>query len=169
MNQAQNNPIRAQRMRTRRTLVGCCAWLLPASVWAAWPHRPGVFQSPPVGVRTQVTRNEPRPAVLNAGAFDAQLWVFEIAPPLPMAKAPPPPPLRLQLVGIIGDQDEAGRKCFRAALYDPDVDELLIVSEGQHVGARRVAAVSALAIQLSSSDEQVQTLALQSGRSEGSR
>ena len=42
--------------------------------------------------------------------------------------APPPKPLRLQLIGITDD----GRQ-LRAALYDPDTDRLFIVGTGDHV------------------------------------
>ena len=72
--------------------------------------------------------------LFDQSAFVVRLW--NPPPPPPEARnalvagrtAPPPKPLRLQLIGIIDD----GRQ-LRAALYDAEADRLLIVVTGDRV------------------------------------
>jgi hypothetical protein len=75
---------------------------------------------------------------LDLAAFRAPLWVAQPPPPPPPAPAPAPPPLRLQLVAIV--QEHA---VYKAALYDPDQDRLLIVGTGESVAGRMVEQVAA--------------------------
>ena len=50
-----------------------------------------------------------------------------------MRTPPAPPPVRLQLLAIIREED-----LFRAAVYDPDSDRILVVAAGQRVGTQLV-------------------------------
>lgn len=114
-------------------------WLLGAALVtlsAAWAWRPleqpdqsGFFidlHAPPT------TPIDDEDHLFDQGAFVVRLW----NPPPPEARdalvagrtAPPPKPLRLQLIGIIDD----GRQ-LRAALYDPEADRLRIVGDGDKV------------------------------------
>ena len=116
-------------------------WLLGAALVtlsAAWAWRPleqpepnGFFidlHAPPT---TPIDDEDHR---FDQSAFAVRLW--NPPPPPPEARnalvagqtAPPPKPLRLQLIGIIDD----GRQ-LRAALYDPETDRLLIVATGDRV------------------------------------
>ena len=84
---------------------------------------------------------------IDQSAFVVRLWN---PPPPPEARnalvagrtAPPPKPLRLQLIGIIDD----GRQ-LRAALYDPETDRLLIVATGDRV-KRHTITITADAVEL---------------------
>ena len=58
----------------------------------------------------------------------------------------PPAPLRLQLVGIVGD---ASGGALRAVLYNQETDELVVVEAGEKVGVRTVVKVEAAGVTLS--------------------
>ena len=114
-------------------------WVLGAALVtlsAAWAWRPleqpeprGLFIDLHSPTTTPIDDEDHR---FYQGAFVVRLW----NPPPPEARnrrlaeqtAPPPKPLRLQLIGIIDD----GRQ-LRAALYDPETDRLLIVATGDQV------------------------------------
>ena len=115
-------------------------WLLGAALItlsAAWAWRP-LEQPEPPGLSIDLyapptTPIEDEDHLFDQSAFAVRLWN---PPPPPEARnalvagqtAPPPKPLRLQLIGIIDD----GRQ-LRAALYDPEADRLLIVGDGDRV------------------------------------
>lgn len=118
-------------------LAGALAAALCA-VWALWPlpavhvDTPRIEAGPPAPEPTRTV--EP----LDTAAFRTPLWVAQPPPPPPPAPAPPPPPLRLQLVAIVREGD-----VYKAALYDPDQDRLLVVGAGERIGSRLVEEVSA--------------------------
>lgn len=136
------NPIRSavpfKRRVTWTWLVGG-AFCVGAGVWAAWspapPAQTGVMpavQSTVSGKPSEQAPIEPAPSI-DSKLLAIKLWN---APP------PPPPaasekdavasakPLRLQLIGIIDDED--GMR--RAAIYDVDSDRLYIVAGGERLG-----------------------------------
>lgn len=129
-----NDPIRRLTRSLRLTwLVGCTIIALCA-LWAWQPHEPNEHSEIPRDLHPATTpRIEDEQERIDQSAFIARLWN---PPPPPEARdrrlaeqtAPPPKPLRLQLIGITDD----GRQ-LRAALYDPDADRLLIVVSGDHV------------------------------------
>lgn len=141
------DPIRLWKRRNRVSLiVGVVA--VSASVgWAAWPHAQHEQSIPPIKPRQPVDDQSIEPQInIDPRVFAVKLWN---PPPLPeapiVAQAPPPPkPLNVQLIGII---EEAG--IYKAALYDADADELLIVADGQKVKNHTVKIVSSQAIELS--------------------
>ena len=121
--------------------------------WAFWPTQPATFESPDVSAPESLAPPTELP-VLEASAFHAPLWVAQAPPPLPPAAAPPPPPLRLQLIAIVHENGQ-----YRAALYDPDSDELKVVSSGDKLGTRIVAGVAKDSVTISEG-KLIRTLAL---------
>ena len=69
---------------------------------------------------------------LDITAFTANLWnpppVKKTSTALIKRELPRAKPLKLQLIGIIGDGNT-----LKAAIYDPDSDQLLIVASGQSI------------------------------------
>lgn len=122
-------------------LCGACAG--GALVYALAPlNRPAVdapaLDAPSPGVVP------PRVAALDVDAFRAPIWVADPPPPPPPPPTAPstsPPPLRLQLLAIVRDAGDP--PVYRATLYDPDTDRLLVVAAGDKVGARTVERVDA--------------------------
>jgi hypothetical protein len=109
--------------------------------WAVAPVRgPGVAHHdvPPLPEAAPI-----QVAVLDTAAFRAPLWVSPPAPPPAPAPPPPPPPLRLQLLAVVL---EGG--AYRAVLYDPDTDRVLVASEGQTVSGRTLERVSARGVRV---------------------
>jgi hypothetical protein len=68
-------------------------------------------------------------ASLDVAAFRAPLWVAPPAPVAPPPPAAPPPPLKLQLLAVVHEGE-----VFKAMLYDPDSDKILVVAEGEALG-----------------------------------
>ncbi len=85
--------------------------------------------------------------VINARVFAARLWNPVPAPSAPAPAneevASKPPPLRLELVGIINDGGT-----LRAALYDADTDRLHIVSDSDQIGRLTVTVVAESHVEL---------------------
>jgi hypothetical protein len=127
--------VRAARIVIPAVLVGL-------AIWAFAPLRPPAMTGPDAPVRgadaAPVTL-----AALNTAAFRAPLWVVPPAPPPPPQPVAPPPPLKLQLLAII---HEGG--LYRAMLYDPDSDKILVGSEGQALGMRTLERVTATGVQI---------------------
>ncbi len=116
-------------------VAGCAWWALcpladlaPVKVELARPKAPDVVGDDGFDV-------------IDARAFAARLWNPVPAPsasvPAELEAASKPPPLRLELVGIINDGGT-----LRAALYDADTDRLHIVSNGDHIGRLTVTLVA---------------------------
>ncbi|MEE9128649.1 MAG: hypothetical protein V3T84_01420 [Phycisphaerales bacterium] len=113
-------------------------WLFGAALVtlsAAWAWRP-LEQPKPRGFFIDLHPPPTTPIDDQDHRFDQGAFVVRLWNPPPEARnalvagrtAPPPKPLRLQLIGIIDD----GRQ-LRAALYDPETDRLLILGDGDHV------------------------------------
>ena len=127
-----NDPIRRLTRSLRLTWFFGCAIIALCALWAWQPHKPNERGEIPLDLHPAITPLiEDEQERIDQGAFIAHLWN---PPPdardrrLAVQTAPPPKPLRLQLIGITDD----GRQ-LRAALYDPETDRLLIVGTGDHV------------------------------------
>jgi phosphomannomutase len=77
------------------------------------------------------------------------------APPLP------PPPLRWQLLAIL--REDTG---YRALVYDPDADRLIVLKEGDESGPQRVERVTATTLNVRGGAG-VRTLALREAAAGG--
>lgn len=129
--------------------VGACA------VWAFWPL--GTVQVPVPKVATgSATTPGPSRVALDVSAFSAPLWVAPEPPPSTRAASPPPPPppLRWQLLAIV--REDSGYKAF---LFDPDTDKVLVLTEGDQSGSRRIAKVTPTSVDVRDAAG-VRTLAL---------
>lgn len=118
------------------SLAACAAWAL-RPLGPARADTPEIVAMPPGDLPGSAR------LALDVTAFSTPLW---IAPPPPPASpstaaalpppAPPPPPLRWQLLAIVRHEG-----AYRAFIYDPDADKLLVLGEGDQSGARRVTSV----------------------------
>lgn len=140
-----------------RWLKASCTVLIGTLVvWVWWPLGSASVTPPEI---TAAARPVPTPlvAALDVDAFRAPVWV---APPPVSAAAPPPPPpppLKLQLLAIMREGT-----AYKAALYDPDSDRLLVVGSGDRVSGQTVDGVAADRVSLR--DERgVRTLSLREG------
>lgn len=99
-----------------------------------------------------------RIAALDQRAFHAPIWVAPLAPVMVEQPRPPPPtpPLRLQLLAVIGSEGD-----YSAVLYDPETDRLIIAREGEQIAhGRTVEEITSSGIRLGG---QGGTLALREG------
>lgn len=106
---------------------------LACAAFAAWPLEPTHLT--PTAI-TQPETAKRQVASLDLAAFRIPLWVAEPAPPAPsapLAPAAPPPPLKLRLLAIIHEGE-----IYKAAVYDPDSDKILVVAAGEKIGIRNV-------------------------------
>lgn len=135
------SPLRRGKSLTGLAIAMCAAWAL----WPLGSTAPDVPDGP--SAPSPVSPGETRLA-LDASAFRAPLWIAPPPPPAPPVKveAPPPPPLKLQLLAIMGS---AGN--YRAMLYDPDADRVLVRKAGEVAGDIKVERVEAKEVELSNS------------------
>lgn len=152
MNTSATNPAvtvdpLARPRRVLRAWAAGSAVCVPLAVWACWSAAVTRVDAqstarPTNGRSSAGAPGAQRPA-LELAAFDAPIWTFDPPPPAPVA---PPAPLRLQLVGIVGD---ASGGALRAVLYNQETDELVVVEAGEKVGVRTVVKVEAAGVTLS--------------------
>ncbi len=119
------------RSRTRTRKAALIAVLFACAGFAAWPFEPAPVV-PPVIAQPETTKSQK--AALDLAAFRVPMWVADPAPPAPVvanAPAPRPPPLKLQLLAIIHEGE-----IYKAAVYDPDSDRILVVADGEKSGPR---------------------------------
>ena len=138
----------------RTTSVILAAALAGAAWWALVP-----IAAPKSAAEAPLARADHEAAAvaaLDTEAFRAPLWVAPPAPPAAPAQAAAAPPLKLQLLAVV--QEEG---VYKAMLYDPDTDKLLVVGEGEQVGGRRVEKVTAAGVQIRDGGA-LRTLALRS-------
>lgn len=160
--QSPDDPlVRAQATnRLARWIAGLI--VVAALTGAFWPLPPIKIALPePVEQATPASTGAI--ASLNVAAFDLPLWIVAAtpvaeekptAPPAPL----PPPPLRIQLLGITrGGTPDA--PAYKATIYDPDSDRIIIIAGGDTVGGRTVKSISTDRIAFALG-QQVQTLLL---------
>ena len=134
--------------QTRATRIGrmlpavCMLAILISALFAAWRVTKPTMEAPSITVAAAGAA-EPGVAPLDTSVFRTPLWVAPPAPPPGPVAAAPPPPLRLQLVAILRDKGE-----YRAALYDPDADKLVVVGPGDIIAGRTIERVGAADLSL---------------------
>jgi hypothetical protein len=96
------------------------------------------------------------PEALDLAAFNAPLWIAPAPPPPTIAEAPPPPspPLKWQLLAIV--REDSG---YKALIYDPDTDRLLVLREGDDSGPQRIDRITATTMEVRGGDG-MRTIAL---------
>lgn len=124
---------------TKAQKAAAAAVLLACATFALWPQHAWDIPTPVIETPEVVVKQV---ATLDPAAFRVPLWVAEPAPPAPPvvaapakppAAAPPPSPIKLQLLAIIREVD-----VYKAAVYDPDADRILVVGVGEKIGPRNV-------------------------------
>jgi hypothetical protein len=151
----------------RRDLVymGLLAAAVTAcGVWAFAPLEHPRVEVPALPAAAPQEAPERRP--IELAAFRAPLWVAPPAPPPPARPEPappPPPPLKFQLLAIVREAE-----MLKAVLYDPDTDRLLVVAEGEPLGARRVERVHPTTVDIRD-DRGIRTLSLVETQGGGAR
>jgi hypothetical protein len=168
----RQDPVLALRRSTRRVTVVGLAVAACVAAWALWPLKaePATLAAGPDRAAPPAS---PARVAFNADAFKVTLWTpTPVPPPAPViAQKPPPPPLKLQLIGITRDTPaEGGTPVLRAALYDPESDQMLIVAAGEKITAGKarytVASLTADTIELADG-ETVRKLSLNDERRPG--
>ncbi len=128
-----------------------------AAAFAVWPVHRVVVEAP----RIELPQAEFKQlAALDLKAFRAPIWVAESAPtppPAPTQPPPPPPPLKLQLLAILNEKG-----VYKAAVYDPDGDRIIVVAAGEKIGSRTADSITRTSLVLKD-ETGLRTLALKEG------
>lgn len=142
--------------------LGGALLVIAAGVWAFWPLGAGEIEEPTIAA-SPVEAPARTVASLDTAAFRAPLWVAPPAPPAPPVAAAPPPPLRVQLLAVVHEEG-----VYKAVLYDPDSDRLLVLREGETLGAggRSIQSVTVSAVQIRDQSG-IRTLALRQDQGSG--
>lgn len=136
--------------RARRTtlIVGSACGLFAglALTWCFWPvgveEHARSSESSSLNPASTLTASMAWP--VDLAAFEAPLWTAPPPPPPPIRviaatpTLPPPPPLKLQLLGIFQVETSDSASSYRALLYDPDQDKVVIVASGDSIAQRTV-------------------------------
>ena len=145
-------PVRVVALR-----IFAAAVIVGAGIWAFAP-----LQEPDAsGAYIKDQEPTPTPSLLVAqgtgaatgfdrSAFNTPLWIAPTPPPPPPpppAPPPTPPPLRLQLLAIIKDQYNGGEQ-YKAMVYDPDTDKVLVIAAGEKVGSSSVESIDELGLRI---------------------
>lgn len=149
---ATGNDGRAHRIAVR-AFAGLCVGA--CGTWAFLPLGPARVEVPEIAAGP-VESPEPARVALDLTAFNAPLWVAPPPPQIVQAPPPPPPPppLKWQLLAIVRESEG-----YKALVYDPDSDKLLVLGEGDQSGPRRIARVTPTSMDLRDPSG-VRTLAL---------
>ncbi len=145
-------------MRTTRvTAVLVSGMVVIAAAFAVWPMHAVKVETP----RIELPQPESKQlAALDLKAFRAPIWVAEPAPPPPPALTQPPPtppPLKLQLLAILNEKG-----VYKAAVYDPDGDRIIVVAAGEKIGTRTADSITRTSLVLKD-ETGLRTLALKEG------
>ncbi len=126
------------RSAAGRALAALC--VTACGVWAFMPLGTGPVEVPEPAEVPLAAHGRDQDH-LDLAVFNAPLWV---APPPPATKVaetvpppPAPPPLSWQLLAILRDGGN-----YKALVYDPDADKLLVLGEGDRSGPCSVARVT---------------------------
>ena len=167
----QHNPLGHQVAKTRAVLWGCVLVVLAAMSVRWWPIEaeatwPGSVAKeaealPDAGEADPVTHS----SRLDLAAFDHAMWLVSAAPEVPKTAsdkpAPPPPPLTLQLLGLVNENGTA-----KAILYDSATDRVRVVAVGDSIGGRKVERIDTQGVAIRDGVG-VRTLALKGGTGGG--
>lgn len=140
--------IHSRRAHTRLYLA--CTAVISSGIFALWPVHQRHILVPTLDHALEPAHS-PAQALssLDLAAFRLPIWVAEAPPPPAPAPAPPPPmpaPLKIQLLAIIRESKPG---TYRAAVYDPDTDRVLVVAAGERIGSRAVERVDRASLTLS--------------------
>ena len=147
----------AQPARGVALRVLAAAVVLAAGLWAFAPLHPPDAQS--AAPKSHIKDQTPPPEVLVAhagvqtldrAAFSTPIWIAPTPPPPPPPPpvAPPsPPPLRLQLLAIIKDEENGDEK-YKAMVYDPNSDKVLVIAAGEKVGSSSIESINELGLRI---------------------
>ncbi len=152
------NPLDRLRQEQRRVLAIGVGVTTMVAVWACWPLGSADIATPAPPQAVASNTND-RPSPLDLAAFSAPIWDPPPPPPPKVAQAPPPPPpplpppLKLQLLGIVRDDAGASPGAlpaprYIAAIYDEAADKLLMLKDGDRVGALQITRVTPDAVEL---------------------
>ncbi len=147
----------------QRGIAGGAAIIWTAiAVWALRPIAPrldGRSQDSTLHAALDQVSNEATPkALFDESLLDVRLWNAPAPPPAPpppppLAAPPPaapaPPPMRLQLIAIVRDPRSPSPAPPRAAIFDPERDQLRYVEVGQSIGRWTIRGVSDSGVELS--------------------
>jgi hypothetical protein len=145
------DPIRTWRTRRLLALAAGAPALLSAALWSLAPIDPpldlaALHPLAPVSEAQEQSLGSAKPRLVDASAFQVQLWN---PPPEPISaqqareEPPPTPPPNLELVAIIAEGDG-----YLAAIYEANRDILHIVGQGQRLERFEIVAVTREAVQL---------------------
>ena len=149
-----SDPILRWKQRTRLVLAAGGAAVLLTALWAFWPLPELQPPDTAIPLPDRVPTESDESDSFARKAFAARIWN---PPPVsdqetvPIATAPPPSTVtRLQLIGIVHDDDGSGEVVARAAIYDPETDTLHIVASGETIGLIAIAGVDDSGVDLAS-------------------
>jgi hypothetical protein len=132
--------------------VGCAALVLASALWAFAPLAPpAVAPEPNLELhKKDASATGPELVAFDRAAFRAPLWIAPPAPPppAPTVAAAPPPPLKLQLLAIIKEDGDQGQVSYRAMVYDPDSDKVMVVASGESIAGRTVESIDQAALRI---------------------
>lgn len=134
---------RAGLGRVGLLIAGVC--VATCVVWALRPLKTASLEVPDLAGEAEA-QPAAQPLALDLAAFNAPLWVAPPPPPKAAqapAPAPPLPPLKWQLLAIAREGE-----VYKALVYDPDLDTLLVLGAGDQAGVRRVTSVSASSMEV---------------------
>ena len=148
----RNDPIRLWRTRLLLLIIGSGSMLMFCTLWAVapFPPRPTIAR-PQSAARPQPLSEKPELRVDLQAFSTVNLWNPPPAPPKPqVAKvdapraAPPPKPLRAQLLAIVGEGAQ-----MRASLFDLTLDCMVTLGVGERLGDFSVTAIRTTEMELS--------------------
>src|SRR5690606_31038144 len=136
------------RRREGAIIAAAACALAIAGAWTLRQTPAAQHNLPDLTAPQEAPAQESDGEALNLAAFQARIWnprpdpvEHKVAEAKPAA--PPPVPLRLQLVAIVRDGEE-----LRAALYDPDANELRLATVGESVARHTITIVDATGVEL---------------------
>ncbi len=130
-----------EHIRTRRIILIGLGVVAACAVWCCWPLSSPEITAPTTSLAPALT---PNVTAFDSRPFDSMIWSLAALPPPPPAPPPPPPTVKVQLIAIT---QSAGK--YQATLYDPDIDKLVTVREGDIVGDRTVSKITKATVTLS--------------------
>lgn len=136
--------LRLVRIVAALVVVFAFGWLVHFLVGGIESRRITVPSEMPTATTPAVARSVPRE--IDWTAFDAPIWNSRPAPQI-AAPPPPPPPLRLKLLAVVVSSDRVpssdadARQSRSALIYDPDLDEVITVREGERIAGRLVKSI----------------------------
>lgn len=149
------DPTRVWRRRGRAAWTLLVGVLGAGAIWAAAePRRPAPERAAPDLASAPEAEPPPPPDdAFDLACFGVALWV---EPPAPEPRRAPAESAaraasRVQLLAIVTETTPSGAPRYRAAVYDPDQDRIVFVTDGDTVGAHAVRAVDASGMTLAAS------------------